>query len=93
MMNTTSNSGRKLATLLLAGLLSVLVVACGSEGSSDNGNKNADNNKNSKNSKKTDTAPPLPSDGRFFAKEPRQESPVASVPPISMAWAISESRL
>ena len=77
MMNTTSNSGRKLATLLLAGLLSVLVVACGSEGSSDNGNKNADNNKNSKNSKKTDTAPPLPSDGRFFANNSPWNTEVA----------------
>ena len=66
MMNATTRTGRKLAASLLVGLLSVLMVACGSEGSNDNGNNNADNQK-SNNSKKTDTAPPLPSDGRFFA--------------------------
>lgn len=66
-MNNTANRGRKMAALLFAVLLSVLIVACGSEGSNDNGNKNADNNKNSNSSKTTDKAPPLPSDGRFFA--------------------------
>ena len=65
-MEIISNRGRRLTAVLLMCLLSVLVVACGSEGSND-GSSNTAKKGATGNSKSSDSAPPLSNSGRYFA--------------------------
>jgi hypothetical protein len=76
MMKRQELRGRPLAALLLLCLLSVLVVACGSQGSNDN----AKDKKKEAKKEKENTPPPMASNTRFFADNSPWNTQIAGLP-------------
>src|ERR1700712_2882213 len=76
MMKRQNLRGRPLAALLLLCLLSVLVVACGSQGSNDDAKQKEKQAKK----EKANTPPPMASNGRYFANNSPWNTQIAGLP-------------
>lgn len=76
MMKPHNFRGRPVVALMMVCLLSVLVVACGSQGSNDN----AKEKQKQAQADKANTPPPMAKNGRFFANNSPWNTQIAGLP-------------